>query len=201
MFATSKFYIIIGNKSLIIKKDRDDAETSIDFVSFIPNIPFYYHFFDADKAYIKDMTSLVKKLKMRNVMLIVPDDSIDLEIDIRLLTEFFLQCGVKKVQLKSQCFLLNLDRKKYISVSKTTRTIVLQYIVNNKSIAKKYYDKNYADIEQIGLDAKTLHTDCENENIPVYISNMNNDMENFKVIGDLVSLNDIILNTRNVLKS
>lgn len=201
MFTSVRFYIIVGHKSLIIKKEGDDSENIIDFVSFIPNVPFYHHFFDKDKTYIRDMTSLIKRLKIRNATIIVPDDSIDLEVDRKVLTEFFLQCGVKKVQTKPQCFLLHLDNKKYISVSKTTRTIVLQYIVNNKSIAKKYYDKNYTDIDQVVLDLKSLHVDCEYENIPVYINNINNDMEGFKGIGNLVSLNDIIGNLMNIEKS
>ena len=201
MFTSVRFYIIVGHKSLIIKKEGDDSENIIDFISFIPNVPFYHHFFDKDKTYIRDMTSLIKRLKIRNATIIVPDDSIELEVDRKILTEFFLQCGVKKVQVKPQCFLLHLDNKKYISVSKTTRTIVLQYIVNNKSIAKKYYDKNYTDIDQVVLDLKSLHVDCEYENIPVYINNINNDMEGFKGIGNLVSLNDIIGNLMNIEKS
>jgi len=197
MFTSARFYIIVGHQRLIIKKEGDESENIIDFTSFIPNVPFYYHFFDEDKTYIKDMTSLIKKCKIRNATIIVPDDSIDIEVDRKVLTEFFQQCGIKKVQVKSQCFLLNLENKKYISISRTTRTIVLQYIINNKYSVKKYYDKNYADIEQIALDVKNLHTDCEYESIPIYINNLNNDMEKFKVIGTLISLNDFITNVMN----
>ncbi|MFD3157323.1 hypothetical protein ACFIJ5_10750 [Haloimpatiens sp. FM7330] len=197
MFSSARFYIVVGHKSLIIKKEGDESENIIDFTSFIPNVPFYYHFFDEDKTYMNDMKSLIKKLKIRNAIVIVPDDSIDLEVDRKVFIEFFMQCGVKKIQVKSQCFLLTLDNKKYISISRTTRVIVLQYIVNNKSIAKKYYDKNYTDIEQIALDAKNLHNDCKYDSIPIYINNINNDMEKFKVIGTLISFNDYIINTMN----
>ncbi|MBU3146753.1 hypothetical protein [Clostridium sp. CF012] len=197
MFRTARFYIIVAHKNLIIKKEGENSETIIDFASVIPNVPFYYHFFDEDKTYIKDMTSLIKKLNIRNAIIIVPDDSVDIEVDRKVFTEFFLKCGVKKIQTKSQCFLLSLDNKKYISVSRTARTIVLQYIVNNKSIVKKYLDKNYTDMKQIALDVKNIHPDCEYESIPIYINNMNNDMEKFKVIGPLVSLNNIITNITN----
>ncbi len=191
MFKAAKFFIIVGHSSLIIKKEGDNLENKIDYASFIPNIPFYYHFFDEDKNYISDMKSLIKKLKIRNAVIIAPDDAIDLEVDRKVLTEFFLQCGVKKVQIKSQCFLLSLDNK-YISISKTTRTLILQYIVNKKTIVKKYYDKNCIDIEQIALDIKSLHADCSYESIPIYINNMNNDMEKFRKIGTLVSFTGII---------
>ena len=194
IFASSKFYIIVSNNSLIIKKENGGPETTIDFQSFIPNIPFYYHLFDEDKAYSKDIADLVKKLRIRNAAIVFPDDSIELEVDKKVLVEFFMQCGVKKVQWNFQCFLLNIESKKYISLSKTTRTIVIQYIANNKSISKKYYDKCYSDIKQITFYMRNLHTDCQYENIPVYINNLSNDMESFKSIGNLVSLNDIIAN-------
>lgn len=197
MFAQEKFYIIVGHKSLIIKKEGDALENRMDYVSFIPNVPFYYHFFDEDKTYIKDMTSLVKKLKIRNAIIIAPDDSVDIEVDKKVLTEFFLQCRVKKVRVQPQCSLLCQDCKKYISISRTTRTMILQYIVNNKSIAKKYYDKNYTDMDKIASDIKSLHTDCEYESIPVYINNLNDDMEEFRAMGTLISLNDIIKNIMN----
>ncbi|MGH4118005.1 hypothetical protein [Clostridium sp.] len=197
MFRTARSYIIVGHKSLVIKKEGDNSENIIDFESFVPNVPFYYHFFDEDKNYIKDMTSLIKKLSIRNATIIVPDDSVEIEVDRKIFTEFFLKCGVKKIQIKSQCFLLSLDNNKYISISKTTRTIVLQYIVNNKSIAKRYYDKNYTDMEQVALDINNIHVDCEYERVPIYINNINNDMEKFKIIGSLVSLNNIITNIMN----
>lgn len=197
MFASARFYIIVSHKGLIIKKESENSESTIDFPSFIPNVPFYYHFFDENKTYMEDMKSLIKRLKIRNATVIIPDDSIDIAVDKKIFTEFFMLCGVKKVQVKAQCFLLTLNNQKYISVSKTARNIVLQYIVDNKSIAKLYYDKNYTDIEQIALDMKNLHIDCQYESIPVYINNMNNDMDEFERIGSLVSLNDIATNIMN----
>jgi hypothetical protein len=196
MFESAKFYIIVSNKSLIIKKENDALENIINFTSFVPNVPFYNHLFDEDKNYMEDMKSVVKKLKMRNVTIIVPDDSIDLTVDRRIFMEFFTLCGVRKVQVEAQCFFLSLNDKKYVSLSETTRNMVLQYIVNGKSIAKKYYDKNYEDIKQISLDIKSIHTDCQYEYIPVYINNMNNDMNKFGSIGKLIPLSDI---TRNIL--
>jgi len=197
MFTSDKFYIIIGKNSLIIKKKGDDSESIIDFQSFIPNIPFYYHLFDEDKTYTKDITDLVKRLRIRDATIIFPDDSMDIEVDKKILIEFFKQSGVRKIQWNFQCFLLNLDNKKYISVSKTTRTIAIQYIADNKSISKKYYDKDYSDMEQFVFDMRNLHIDCQYDSMPVYINNLNNDMETFKDIGKLISLNDITVNIMN----
>lgn len=197
MFRTSRFYVVVGHKSLIIKKEGDESQNIIEYSSSVPNIPFYHHFFDEDKNYIEDMKSVVKKLKMKNALVIIPDDSIDCTADKRIFSDFFIICGVKKVYLTSQCFLLNPNHKKYIAISKTTRTIVLQYIVDNKSVVKKYYDKNYTDIDQIALDARNLHIDCQADNIPIYINNINNDMEKFKSLGTLISFDQYIANIMN----
>jgi DNA mismatch repair ATPase MutS len=197
MFTSSKFYIIVRNNSFIIKREDDDLESVIELQTFIPHIPAYYHLFDEDKEnYIKDIKGEIKRLKIKNATIIFPDDSIDLEVDKRVLTEFFLQAGVKKIQVNFQCFFLSFD-KKYISVSKTARTLIMQYIAYNKSVSKRYYDKNYTDIEQIMIDIKKLHTECANNRIPVFINNINNDMEGFKAVGKLTSLYDITTNIMN----
>jgi hypothetical protein len=49
-------------------------------------------------------------------------------------------------------------------------------------------------MEKIAIDIKNLHPDC---NMPVYINNINNDMEGFSDIGNLVSMQDIISNILN----
>jgi hypothetical protein len=198
MFKHAKFYVIVGNNSLIIKRENSDLEGVIELQSFIPNVPAYYHLFDEDKEdYIKDIRVQIKSYKIKNATIIFPDDSMNLETDQRILIEFFLQSGVKKVQASFQCFLLNLENKKYISISKTTRSIVMQYISYNKSIAIKYYDKNYDNIEQIKADMKNLHTDLTFNMMPVYINNINNDMERFIGVGKLVSLHDLTSNIIN----
>jgi hypothetical protein len=195
MFRMAKFYVIVcKNRFVIIRKD-DISKTIIDFQSYIPNVPFYHHLFDNDKKeYINDIMKQIKRLKIKNAEIILPDDCLDLEVDKRILIEFFLQCGVKKVQVNFQYFYLNLYNKNYISVSRTTRTVVIQYTSYNKVISKKYYDKDFMDMEKIAIDIKNLHPDC---NMPVYINNINNDMEGFSDIGNLVSMQDIISNILN----
>lgn len=198
MFGTAKCYAIVSNSSFIIKKEDDYAESVIELESFIPNVPAYHHLFDKDKeGYLKDIRSQIKSLKVKDVTIIMPDDSVDIEVDKRILIEFFLQSGVKKVQVNFQCFFLSLDNKKYIAVSRTARNLVVQYIAYNKSVAKKFYDKNYTDIKQIIIDTKNLHIDCTNDMMPVYVNNINNDMEGFMDIGKLVSLKDLSANIAN----
>ncbi len=195
MFASAKFYIVVANDSFIIKREGTDLDNIIECQSFIPNVPFYYHLFNQDKKdYIEDITKHIKMLKIKNATIIFPDESIDIEVDKRMLIEFFLQLGVKKVQESFQCFYLNLDIKKYISVSRTARVIVIQCIEHNKVMSKKYYEKGFADIDKILLDIKHLHADSEYAPIPVYINNINSGMEEFKGIGSLVHLYDLVNN-------
>lgn len=198
MFKSDKFYIIVSNNSLIIKRNGNGPENIISLQSFIPNVPCYHHLFDEDKKdYIEDIKKQIKELKIKNAEIIFPDDSMDIEADKRILLEFLFVCGAKKIEMNFQCFILSLANKKYVSISKTARTLVMQYIVYNKSVSKKYYDKNYKDIEKIAYDMRHLYADCEYERVPVYVNNINNDMEEFKSIGSLVSLHDMIANIMN----
>lgn len=196
MFKSDKYYIIVSNSSFIIIKDGGNIETVIELQSFIPNVPAYHHLYDTDKKdYIDEIKRQIKKLKIKDAIIIMPDDAIELEVDKRMLIEFFLQFGVKKAQVNFQCYYMNLDNKKYISISKTCRMIVLQYISYNKTFIKKYYDKNYIDIEQIKKDINNVQDDNMMYSIlPIYINNINNDMEEIKDIGDLVSLDEFVVN-------
>lgn len=195
MFMPNKFYIIVGNNNFIIKKEGNDSKDTVGFQSIIPNTPFYHHLHDIDKPYITDITTKMKSLKMKKATIIMPDDCLDIEVDKRMLIEYFMLCGAKKTEVNFHCFLLNVgSNKKYISISKTTRALVMQYIADNKSLAKIYYDKEYVDMQQISLDIKNLHTDCKYDRIPVYINNINNDMDRFKSMGNMISINDMINN-------
>lgn len=197
MFNSTKYYIIVSNSSFIIKKDDDNFETVIELQSYIPNVPAYHHLFDIDKKdYIDDLKRQIRKLKMKNAIIIMPDDAIELEVDKKIVTEFFLQLGVKKVQVNFQCYYMNLDNKKYISISKTSRMLVLQYISYNKTINKKYYDRNLNDIDRIKKDINDIHDDMYSV-LPVFVNNINDDMEGFEGVGNLISLHEFKTNIKN----
>ncbi|MGD9570014.1 MAG: hypothetical protein AB7V48_17165 [Sedimentibacter sp.] len=202
MFKSDKYYIIVSNSSFIIKKDGGNIETVIELQSFMPNVPAYHHLYDIDKKdYIDDIKRQIKKLKIKDAIIIMPDDTIELEVDKRMLIEFFLQVKVNKIQVSFQCYYMSFDNKKYISISKTNRIIVLQYISHNKTVIKKYYDKNYIDIEQVKKGINNIHDDNMYSILPVYINNINNDMEEFKDIGNLVSLDEFVANVmKNEIK-
>jgi hypothetical protein len=194
MFTSTKHYIIVGNNSFIIRKQGETDQHIITFDSTIPGVPFYHHLFDKGKPYIVEAQQRIWELKVKNVTLLAPDDTTDIQADQLMLKEFFMTSTVKKIDIDFQCFFLNRNEQKYISISKTTRTLVFQYIVNHNSIVKKYFDRNYNDIDQIKSAIKSLHPDCEYNRIPIYVNNVNDEMNRFKEIGNLVSLNDIFIN-------
>lgn len=197
MFNSTKYYIIVSNSSFIIKKDDDNFETVIELQSYVPNVPAYHHLFDIDKKdYIDDLKRQITKLKMKNAIIIMPDDAIELEVDKKIVTEFFLQLGVKKVQVNFQCYYMNHDNKKYISISKTSRILVLQYISYNKTINKKYYDRNLIDIDRIKKDINDIHDDMYSV-LPVFVNNINDDMEGLEGVGNLISLHEFKTNINN----
>lgn len=194
MFTSTKYCIIVGNNSFIIRKQGETNQDIITFDSIIPGVPFYHHLFDKGKPYIVEAQQKIWELKVKNVTLLAPDDTTDIEADQLMLKEFFMKCAVKKLDIDFQCFFLNRKEQKYISISKTSRALVLQYIVNHNSIVKKYFDKNYNDIAQIKSEIKSLHPDCEYHTIPIYVNNINDEMNGLKEIGNLVSVNDIFNN-------
>ena len=61
----------------------------------------------------------------------------------------------------------------------------------------KYYDKENVDVRQISSDIEKIQNDYGYERIPIFINNISNDMEGFRNIGDLISINDIFSNIIN----
>lgn len=195
MFIPAKFYIVVGNSSFFIRKEASDINVEIQLETFAPYIPPYHHLFDENKrSYLLDVTSQIKRLRMKNVTIILPDDSVELAVESKILTGFFTENGVSKIKATYQCFLLNLDNKKYISLSKTTRNIVMHYIAYREASATRYYDINHTNIEEIAEDLKNIHNHCKYNDIPVFMNNINGNMEEFNSLGTLVSLDDIFTN-------
>jgi hypothetical protein len=124
----------------------------------------------------------------------LPDDAVDVEVDKRILIEFFLDCKAKKIRTDTQCFLLS-TQPNYISVSRTARAIVIQSISDHQSTNRTYYGRDCADWEQIARTVRSLAAGCGIDKVPVLINSINNDMQQFRELGRLVSLPDMIANS------
>ena len=81
---------------------------------------------------------------------------------------------------------------RYISLSRSNRNIILQYVNNNEVLAEKQYDTNSFDPKQIKEDAKRLHIDVEYSGAPIYINNFNMNMDDFLDMGQVVTTKDFL---------
>ena len=164
----SKAIPVIITNSNVLLYDEESGEFkpfSLPGVASRPNIPFY-HFYAKKIAegqhYFKEFVKKYYQRKpSKNILaIIVPDDTSPLESIF--INEFFVNSGAcKAVAQMTMGQALQKDITQYISVSKSSRNIVLQYIRNNEIQASRYYDCNTYDTERIKEDAKRLHIDIE----------------------------------------
>ena len=171
--------VIITNTNILVY-DRAAGEFksfSLPGISSQPNIPFYHAF---AKNIYPNKTS-------KNILaIVVPDDTSTLESIF--INEFFLNSGAcKAVAQITMGQALQKDIQAYISISKSSRNIVLQYIKNNEIQACRYYDCNNYDSQQIIEDAKRLHIDIEYEKTPVFVNNFNLNMDDFFDMGEVIT--------------
>ncbi len=194
MFSKKKYDILVTNNSFIIRSEHSGSETIINFPVFIPNVPFYYHLLDDSSNYFTNIMKQIKSINIKYATIILPDDAIDMVIDKKILTAFFQRSGAKHILLKDHSFLLSPEYNSYISVSRTTRAVILQYISNNKSLAKRYYDLDITNPDQLISGMNRLHNDCAYGKTPVFINNMYEDMSSYEDIGTMVTLYNMLNN-------
>lgn len=196
--------IIITNERILVKEK--EAEKFIPFdmpgIEAEPNIPFYhkfagkisecqYHF----KSFIREEYG--KKASKYVIAIIVPDDTTALEHIF--INEFFLHSDVcKAVAQITMGQVLSNEHSKYISISRSCRNIILQYINNNEILAQRQYDTNDYDANQIFEDAKRLHIDVEYANVPVFVNNFNLNMDEFLEMGQEITMKAFLDKIANV---
>lgn len=184
--------IITNTNILVYDKANDEFKAfSLPGISTQPNIPFYHSFakkIAEGQHYFREFVKNIYPGKLtKNIFaIIVPDDTSALESIF--INEFFLHSGAcKAVAQMTMGQALSKDIKSYISISKSSRNIVLQYIKNNEVHACRYYDCNNYDADKIKEDAKRLHIDIEYESTPVFVNNFNLNMDDFFDMGELIT--------------
>lgn len=185
--------MIITNKNILVKdKESDEFKTfNMPALSDIPNIPFYHQF--AEKIaecqyYFKEFMKTLygKKLSKYIFAIIVPDDTSRLESIF--INEFFVNSGTcKAVAQMPMALALSKEDNKYVSISKSNRNIILEYVRNHESVVIKYYDATTSDPKIITEDAQRLHIDLEYEKVPVYINNFNMNMDEYFNFENIIS--------------
>ena len=190
--------IIITNDCILVKEKESTKFVTFNMpgIEAMPNIPFYHMFagkISECQYYFKEfMLKLYgKKVSKYVFAIIVPDDTTALEHIF--INEFFLHSDTcKAVAQTTMGQTLSKAHTKYISLSRSTRNIVLQYINNNEILAQKQYDKNDFDTNQIAEDAKRLHIEVEYSGAPIYINNFNMNMDEFLDMGHVVTTKDFL---------
>lgn len=185
--------MVITNNNILIK-DKETNEFRVfkmQGTEIAPNIPFYHMFasnISQCQHQFKEFVKIIygNKLSKYIMAIIVPDDTTPLESIF--INEFFLNSGAcKAVAQMTMGQALSKEHTKYISVSKSNRNVILQYINNNQIKAQKFYDKNEYSPELIIEDAKRLHIDVEYSSAPVFVNNLNMNMDDLFEMGRVVT--------------
>lgn len=190
--------MIITNKNILIKEKESDKFVAFDMpgVDEVVNIPFYHQFakrISECQYYFKEFIKkhYGKKLSKNIFAIIIPDDTSALESIF--INEFFLNSGAcKAVAQMTMGQALSKSHTRYISLSKSSRSVILQYINNNEVMAKQLYDLRNYDTKKIVEDAKRLHIDIEYAGVPIYINNFNMNMDDFFEVGQVVTPKDFM---------
>lgn len=185
--------VIITNSNILVY-DRSAEQYkafSLPGISTQPNIPFYHSFakkIAEGQHYFKEfIKSIYPGKSSKNILaIIVPDDTSALESIF--INEFFLHSGsCKAVAQLTMGQALSKEISAYISVSKSARNVVLQYVKNGEIKACRYYDSTNYDPQQIANDAQRLHIDIEYETTPVFVNNFNLNMDDFFEMGEVIT--------------
>lgn len=182
--------VIVTNFNLLVKRKgkNEFLPFNTETIDNIPNVPFYHHYakkLDESvtlfKAFIKaEYGTLLPKPVLA---IIIPDDTTELE---RAFLQSFFSNVSKAVAISLMSQTLSAEHLRYISVSRTVRSIALQYISDGEVMAERYYDAGNYDIGQIKMDATRLHIDADTEEIPVFVNNLNGDMIDFMDMGEVL---------------
>ena len=185
--------MIITNQNILVKdKDSDEfLPFEMPGIESAMNIPFYHQFAgkiaECQRNFKEFIRSTYGKKFSKNIFAIItPDDTSPLETIF--IKEFFLNSGAcKAVAQITMAQALSKSNTRYISISRSSRNIILQYINNNEVKAKKYYDVDDYDTSVIFEDAKRLHIDIEYTGVPIFINNFNMNMDDFFEMGQIVT--------------
>lgn len=184
--------MIITNKNiLVLDKDVDEFKIfEMPALSNVPNIPFYHQFAEkiADcQYYFKEFMKGIygKKLSKYIFAIVVPDDTSKLESIF--INEFFVNSGACKAVAQMPMSLGISKDEAYISISKSMRNVILEYVRNREIVVRKLYDVNTAVPQKVFEDAGIIHIDVEYKDIPIYINNFENNMSEYLEYGEIIS--------------
>ncbi|MDD6729276.1 MAG: hypothetical protein PUE08_08685 [Eubacteriales bacterium] len=185
--------MIVTNENILVwdMENEEFKPFNMPAINNLPNIPFYHQFAEKiaeGQYYFKEFMKGIygKKLSKYIFAIIVPDDTTKLESIF--INEFFVNSGAcKAVAQMPMALALSKNDDNYISVSKSSRNVVLQYVRNHETVVSKMYDATSCNPAKIAEDSKILHIDLEYRDVPVYVNNFNMNMDEFFSMGKVIS--------------
>lgn len=185
--------MIVTNTNILVKdKDSDEFKPfNMPSLHPVPNIPFYHEFAEKIaegqyffKEFLKNIYG--KKLSKFILAIIVPDDTTKLESIF--INEFFVNSGAcKAVAQMPMALALSKTDQRYISVSKSQRSVIMTYVRDREAVVKKIYDLKDYSLNHIRNDAAKIHIDVEYNDVPVFINNFNQNMDDLFELGEIIS--------------
>jgi hypothetical protein len=189
--------IITNTNILVLDRDTDEFRTfDMPALSTVPNVPFYHQFAEKiaeGQYYFKEFMRGIYGNKLTKYIfgIIVPDDTSKLESIF--LNEFFVNSGAcKAVAQMPMALALSKEDESYISISKSMRNVILEYVRNHETVVRKLYDINTFEVDRVIEDAGVIHIDVEYKDVPIYINNFENNMSEFADYGTVISTKDFM---------
>ena len=193
---TDNYFLAVGKNNFYIRyPDGKEDTIFLENVKLNPNVPFFH--------YIADPNTVKKEIKVKatlfnrkNFYVLIQDDSS--EADKKIFFEYCRAIGAMQVSLISQnAIFIHEEIYDYIAISKTIRCIVISYL--GKHGKKEIYLDKDATIDEIIKKVNIIKSDI-GEDLQVYINNIDNDMDEFKEIGKLVSKDKMFDNAIKIIK-
>lgn len=192
MFSKKEYIVVVCRDCFVFYNKDNNLKESVSFsIQPIPNVPFYHYLFEGEtEKFIRDIQTKIS-IKKSALYILIPDDA--LGIDIKVLQEFFIQLGCRKIIFSKQNILLSNCVEDYISISFTSRVVAISYVKSGGAESVDFFDYNEFDVKNISYIIKNLHNDCVYSDFKIYVNSIGIS-NNYEDIGKIVQVDDIVNN-------
>ena len=204
----SRIFITLQDKKLLfrINDEKNTNEYTFKNTKDYPNVPFYISIFeDIDvfkeaKPFIKSKISPLKKMLIKPTLYVfINDDVIGFEktaIEDFIMTLF----SGRSVYLANQCaFVSPKGNNTYVSISKSSRMIMLTYIKDRYIKAQEFLRIKDYSVDEIKNLISNLHSDLRYNKLDVFING--DSLKKYSELGTMVDIYNILDNGQNILSS
>ncbi|EQF25044.1 hypothetical protein QEW_2132 [Clostridioides difficile CD160] len=196
MFSKKEYIVVVCRDCFVFYNKDNGLKESVSFsIQPIPNVPFYHYLFEGEtEKFIRDIQTKVS-IKKSALYILIPDDA--LGIDIKVLQEFFIQLGCRKIIFSKQNILLSNCVEDYISISFTSRVVAISYVKSGGAESIDFFAYNEFDVKNISYIIKNLHNDCVYSDLKIYVNSIGIS-NNYEDIGKIVQVDGIVNNFKKL---